>query len=845
MNRHFSEFIFAALLFVFFSVTETYSLELPESMNFSEDGTHFIQGGKSSSGFYDESILRTINLSFAQSDYWQQMINNYTPQVNIPADLSVDGINYPSVGARFKGFTSYSQTGNSLKKSFNIEADYIDSTQTIMGYKTLNFNNCFGDPSFIREALFFNICRNYIPCPKSNLIKLTVNGENRGIYANVQQVNSTFIKEWFINNKGDRWKAPMDMSNATPGGTAKYSALTDSTWQPGGQQPGGQQPGGGQPGGGQQPGGITIFNGGNTALMWLGNSEALYQAEYELKSSNAQNPWQNLINICNVLNNTALADLPDTLDTVLNVDRCLWFLAVENIFTDEDSYLTKGADYEFFTEPETGRLNTIEYDGNESFKTNDVSLTPVYGETLTTRPLISRLLAVPSYRQRYLAHVRTIISESLDWNTLQPVIERYRALIGDEVKADSTKLTTNAAYESSLTEFQSFVQNRRSFLLGYTEINRVSPEIDSVACKTVKDENDSSATGISLQVTANASSQNGISSVTLHYSLELEGIFKSVVMYDDGLNGDDTAGDGKYCGHITSIPLGSYVRYYIEAQAADTYNTVTFSPQGAEHDVYIVKISAPVSGNTSIVINEIMASNKSSFQDPQGEYSDWIELKNISNSLLDLSGMYLSDDESDLYKWVIPDGVSIEAGGYLLVFADGDESDTPGLHSSFKLSADGESVFLTDSDEHGNAILDSVVFESLGDDISYGRYPDGAGKFCFLSTPTPGLINDVSTGVTDGKTPQHFSLSQNYPNPFNSSTVISFSLPESGEIDLSVYNMLGQNIYKLSHGFYNSGTYNVRWNGCDENGRSLSSGIYLYRLQTGKNSIIHRLLLLR
>ena len=62
----------------------------------------------------------------------------------------------------------------------------------------------------------------------------------------------------------------------------------------------------------------------------------------------------------------------------------------------------------------------------------------------------------------------------------------------------------------------------------------------------------------------------------------------------------------------------------------------------------------------------------------------------------------------------------------------------------------------------------------------------------------------------DVTVPQFFTLSQNYPNPFNSSTVIRFALPQSGEVDLSIYNLAGQKVATLAQGHREAGTYTLR-----------------------------------
>ena len=133
-----------------------------------------------------------------------------------------------------------------------------------------------------------------------------------------------------------------------------------------------------------------------------------------------------------------------------------------------------------------------------------------------------------------------------------------------------------------------------------------------------------------------------------------------------------------------------------------------------------------------------MASNDNTILDPQGDADDWIELKNTSDTALDLSGMYLSDDRTNPKKWQFPTGTMIDAGGYLLIWADDDAGDSPGLHANFKLSAKGESVVLSDTDDNGNTVIDAVDFPALDADVAYGRTPEGSGAFQVLSADSPG-----------------------------------------------------------------------------------------------------------
>ena len=81
--------------------------------------------------------------------------------------------------------------------------------------------------------------------------------------------------------------------------------------------------------------------------------------------------------------------------------------------------------------------------------------------------------------------------------------------------------------------------------------------------------------------------------------------------------------------------------------------------------------------------------------------------------------------------------------------------------------------------------------------------------------------------------PEKFELSQNYPNPFNQSTVIRYSLSVMSDVQLNIYNCLGQRIKTLVHSKMQAGQNQTIWDGTNEAGRTVSSGIYLYKLETG------------
>jgi len=143
-----------------------------------------------------------------------------------------------------------------------------------------------------------------------------------------------------------------------------------------------------------------------------------------------------------------------------------------------------------------------------------------------------------------------------------------------------------------------------------------------------------------------------------------------------------------------------------------------------------------------VVINELLASNVETVKDPQGEYADWIELHNPTDAAIDVGGMYLTDEAGDPAKWQLPMGspslTRIPAGGFLVIWADGDTDDA-GLHASFGLSATGDEVCLYTAD--GTTLLDRVEYGRQLPDVSWGRLPDGSGEWRSFAVPTPGSAN--------------------------------------------------------------------------------------------------------
>jgi len=127
----------------------------------------------------------------------------------------------------------------------------------------------------------------------------------------------------------------------------------------------------------------------------------------------------------------------------------------------------------------------------------------------------------------------------------------------------------------------------------------------------------------------------------------------------------------------------------------------------------------------------------------------------------------------------------------------------------------------------------SGVSQSTNYKVTFGFWQVG------VTSPT-----DVEEIVTE-ELPTTYGLSQNYPNPFNPSTVIEFTVPQRSNVELSVYNLLGQRVVTLVDEPMSQGTYRAVWYGQDESGHDVATGIYFYRLLAGEFAATKKMVLLK
>jgi len=683
--------------------------------------------------FYKEGDVHELKMYFTQPN-WDHLLDSFFidgDEERLLASIEIDGESYDSIGVRYKGFSSASI--DRIKNPFNIKLDWIKDHKH-EGVDKIKLSNVIHDPSFIRETLAYEVARKYMPASGANYAKLFINDVYWGVYTNVQDVDKGFLRTSFGSGANTFVKAdPVELDLKGENCNLSNSPGTDT---------------------------------------------AAYAPFYEMKSDYG---YGDLYELIDVLNND-----PDNIEDVLNVDRTLWMHAFNYVLINFDGYVGYAQNYYLYKDG-NGQFNPILWDLNQSFASYRLTDASDYFNGFTIdqakqmdpllhhnsvsvypRPLMRNLFKNDRYRKMYLAHIKTITEENFASGLYKDRATSLQSAIDASVLADTNKFYSYADFldnkdktVSDLIDYPGItdlMDDRTTYLQAYAGY-KGAPIISVPTHKLTSD---------NLFINAEVS---GASDVILAYRDNDFQLFNKIEMKDDGMHNDGASGDGVYGALITGKEA---LQYYIYA---DNSTAGSFSPARAAYEFHAIE-KVP-----DIAINEVCSSNDTIIKDPQGEYEDWIELYNNTDSDISLKGYFLSDDNSELDLWEFPD-TFIAANSYLLIWADKDDGDF-GLHAEFKLSSSGEAVFLSNPSVE---IIDDVIFGAIPTDTTYGRSPNGSGAF-FIMSPTPGAYNEIKHVGLAPKY-QFPNKVKVYPNP--SDEHINISMIGANSFDACLISLKGE-----------------------------------------------------
>ena len=654
--------------------------------------------------FYDINTIQQIRIHFDQTnwDYQMDTAKDGSEGYIAAAWVEVNGQVFDSIGVKYKGNSSYDPTYN--KNPLHISLDEFKD-QAYQEYTDIKLSNQYADPSMIREALSYKILGNYMDCPRSNFAEVYINDTLIGLYSNAESIGKKFCSDHFYSSKNTFIKC--------------NPKITSVAYR--------------------------------SNLEYLGPDTSDYLIRYDMQSDLG---WNDLVALTDSITNNQ-----SSFANVMDVDRVIWMLAFNNVVVNLDSYSGAFAQNHYVYMDNTGHYNPIVWDLNMAFggfphtgtqgagmgtldTTAMQTLLPIFHALDSHWPLINIILNDMQYRKMYFAHMRTITEEFFANGNYIDSAAQLQSIVDASVQNDPNNFFPYSTFQSGMTQdvlvngnyvpgISNLMEARVDYLQSFPEYSFVPPVIFNVAVTDT-------LPGYMESFSVTAEVSNTIAyGVFLGCRFDKTEKFVRMQMYDDGLHNDGAAGDNVY--GVDVVMQSPQMQYYVYAENADAG---IFSPQRAEHEFYSLLADIPVAQPGEIVLNEFLAINQNDTTDENGANEDWIELYNTTSSPLNLFGLYLSDTYTNLSKFAFPENAVIPAHGYLMVWADEDNTGTGDLHCNFKLAAAGETLLLTNST--GN-ILDSISYGVQAADHSMSRCPNGTGPFVVDFTPSfkaANLCND-------------------------------------------------------------------------------------------------------
>ena len=353
-----------------------------------------------------------IYLTFSQVSYWDSLEAYYANEDYLAADLTIVDVTgtyaYSNVGVRFKGNSTYNHPNN--KKSLKIDFNEYVSGQNYDGIKKLNLNNCFKDPSLMREKIFFDVCKEAgVLAPRANFADVYINGQLWGVYSLVEQIDDQFLDWAILDDNGNLFKAGDNF--------------------------------GGGPGGSGTP----------ADLIYYGTDTSNYTDRYELKTNQVANDWTDLVTLIDYINNTSSTDFESQFDTRFEGDLLLRSIALDNLFSNLDSYLNSARNYYLYHNMSTNKWQWIKWDANETFGsygTGQDMINLSFDYRATDRPLLDQIFNNSALSSRYKLIMCDIMVNYFNSTYMDPRIDAYYNLIKNHVYADTKKMYTDANFDA-------------------------------------------------------------------------------------------------------------------------------------------------------------------------------------------------------------------------------------------------------------------------------------------------------------------------------------------------------------------------------------------------------------
>lgn len=395
-----------------------------------------------------------------KEDIWKNLQSRAIKEEYKKADFWYDGELVQDVAIRAKGSSSltYVVEDGSIRFSFKIDFNLLNSLRNFRGLKKVNFNSGYRDPTLMREKLAYELFEYMeVPVPRTAFVDLWINNTHMGLYTQVEQVDTTFLNWQFPGSDGNLYKPipPGSFLDWTEEDLEKQREEMTRTASP-------------------DTDGVNIGGGNFNEIQDVlsekesegeeivrGEGDKFDYIDYmKLKTNEKRANHSALMRFIDVLNNEPDETFPEEIERVLDVDEALRFLAVQTVLVNLDSYLGRGLNYYLYEV--NGKFVLIPWDLNESFGTYKCDIPkdriidfyihePTCGP-VEERPLVDRLLSHEPYLHTYRTYLEELINGPFSVDEMGARIDEITELILPYVEADELKFYSTEEFQTNLTQ---------------------------------------------------------------------------------------------------------------------------------------------------------------------------------------------------------------------------------------------------------------------------------------------------------------------------------------------------------------------------------------------------------
>lgn len=518
----------------------------------------FAQTTKPVRSFFDKKTIGEVRLTLPAKN-WNDALDSMRlyGEGMMLGKITLDGMSYDSVGVRFRGNNSY-QMG--MKRNpFQIKLDFVNPAQQHQGNTSVRLSSALRDPSMVREVLFHEIAAQYMPSPQASYSKLYVNDEYVGVFINLESIEGQFLRTHYGSDENPFFKAGVDYKPDNIPADCKQNIFGSLEYE---------------------------------------EKLDCYRNNFEMKSDRG---WSALQELTRVLNRETVK-----IETVLDVDRALWMLALNNVMVNLSSYSGARSINYYLYQDNNGRFQPVHWDLNLSFGSlkntgggSDLELRslqkldPLLHADNALKPLVKQLLSDPLYRKIYLSHIRQINDDYFASGTYEKRAKELQAMIVVPFNDDKNKQYSLEEFQNSLKSttgnrskipgIAELMSKRARFLQTHPELTALPSAVSDITVQgRGKFENQRVNT---FRIMAKA--DRFPKRLFIYYRFAGTQAYKSMVMSEEPSSNLPT-GVKAFSASIDAPGDDAVLDYYILSENA---GTVTFAPREYMKTPYKVKLS--------------------------------------------------------------------------------------------------------------------------------------------------------------------------------------------------------------------------------------------------------------